>query len=571
MGFQENFNRDDLTALFSSETGHIEVQLMRLPKARLLWLNHRVMHEDRAYAECGATPEAYGQWLIDCCAYAIQPTNDDTLDLVSGICDRYGGAGIAHNGGSGRAAYIGGYHVKGIGRTPLVSVLTDDLHGTGGAYLEECVREAICAEIVAIEFPAGAVPVLAIIETGEFQTWDTDQGPKTERRCLLVRPGFVRPAHFERAPGFISADPKEGAKDAARVRKTWAAALTTCGREQLLAAYPQFWHRWALQLAYGFVHRMAHGGHTSSNIALDGRLVDFGAMAAMPSWARISTMTGGAPVGMDMHFVMLALQTQCQFWGRYLTPELALSENTSSLWRSMGDTYQEQTYVEALRVLGLSRSQSKEILSSDFGSDVRRLLARLLGHFQREQFTIFDGTPEPHVKWDVTSIWLQSAPQHLQSLRDLLLKAMGPLTTTAEQVLVGRCRLRSLNREGLYREAAKEVVYEALDGARKGADLVPTLVASMIDEYIVRHRRDCETEPDNALPIGFAQNADGAFSLFFCLERKCYFAIREWQAGAIGGMEEVRLWVSGFDIHHISFVENIEPKFIGSVFVNQIK
>ena len=138
-------------------------------------------------------------------------------DVTVGYADRYGGSGIGLNGGSGRAAVVNGYLVKGVGRTPLVSSLTDESHASGGAYLEESIRETIFAEIVRAEFPCSAIPVLAIIDTGLIQIFEESAGPKMERRTLLIRPSFIRPAHFERATAYFSGNPKEGQQDTLRV------------------------------------------------------------------------------------------------------------------------------------------------------------------------------------------------------------------------------------------------------------------------------------------------------------------------------------------------------------------
>ena len=571
MEVQDMFPPHDVAALFTAGHGHVEIPLRRLPHARLLWLNQRAMRDDPAFLAAGASAQAYGEWLLDRCAYAMADAGCAGAADATGVADRYGGTGIGHNGGSGRAAYVHGDQVKGVGRTPLVSVLTDELHGSGGAYLEECVREAICAELVAAEFPTGAVPVLAIIETGEVQVWETEHGPKQERRCLLVRPAFLRPAHFERAPGFISTDPKEGAKDAARVRQTWAAALATYGADRMLAAYRQFWPRWSAQLAYAFAYRLPHGGNTSSNIALDGRLLDFGAMAAMPSWARISTMIGGAPVGMDMQFLVQALQAQCVFWGRHVAPQLAAPQQAGALLQAAGAVYQDTLYVEVLRVLGLSRAQSRAVLDSAAGEAIRQHLNRLLGRFQREQFTIFDGTPEPLVAWDVSWLWSDTPPPHLQPLRALLQAAhgaAGAAGTAALRTLAARCKLRSLNRTGMYRDTAKETVYAALEGAAPGEQLTPRRVAEFIDEYVVRNRRDSRHEPGDAAPVGFAGNGTAAYALFYCFHEQRHFAVCEWHEDAAQQAEPSRLWLTSFDSRRLEFLDGSQMPFVGAVFVH---
>jgi len=553
-------------AIFSAPSGHVEVQLRKLAAPRLLWLNTRVMRDDPGFSEAGGTAEAYGRWLMERCAYAVTAEPwDDRTDIL-GVADRYGGAGIGHNGGSGRAAFIHGYHVKGIGRTRLVSILTDMLHGSGGAYLEECVRETIFAEIASAEFPSGAVPVLAIIETGQVQVWDTDNGPKAERRCLLVRPGFLRPAHFERAPGFISDDPLEGAADTARVRNTFLAAAAACGVDELRAAYRAFWVRWAEQLAYAFVHRLPHGGNTASNIALDGRLLDFGAMAAMPSWARVSTMMGGAPVGMDMNFLVQALQTQCQSWAQHLDTDLGSQEEITRTMAEVSTTYRECLWREVLSVLGLSRTESQLLLKGDSDGKLRAAINRLLGHFQREQFTIFDDTPQPRIVWDVDGIWSTPVLPHLQELRCLLEDGLGPLDTLALRLLAARCRLRGTTRTRLFRETTKREVYDAVEAAHPGSSLTPRILDDFISRYVVENRRHDRIEPSQAVAVGFARNNESAFVLFRCLRDDRYFAVVEWRTGALP--DNTRLYLVHIDQDRLIFAGDTVPDFIGAVFLS---
>lgn len=557
-------SRQAFLQIFNADTGHVEVELRKLPNARMLWLNQRAMLEDPAYLSLASDRDAYEQWLLERCAYVISDEPlDGKVDAI-GIADRYGGSGIGHNGGSGRAAFIHEYHVKGIGRTPLVSVLTDRLHGSGGAYLEECVREAIFSELAAAEFPGDAVPVLAIIETGDFQTWTTDHGPKEERRCLLVRPAFMRPAHFERATGFITHNPKEGADDASRVACTFEAASKILGKESMLAMYHAFWPRWAAQLAYAFAHRLAHGGNTSSNISLDGHLVDFGAMAAMPSWARISTMTGGAPVGLDMTFLVQALQMQSHFWGRYMDEALATPAAIAQTMASASTAYQHQLFIEVLRILGLSRHQARRLLAGEHHARVDSAIQRLLAYFQRDQFAIFAGTPAPRLAWDVTAFWSDDVPPHLRELRTLVEHALGPEQGGAAALQMGRNRLRAASRPGVYRETIKEDVYAALDRAYPRNTLTSRIVGNLIDDMVTKHRRDSHVEPDNLVPIGFARNARCAYALHECPTTHIRYAIQEWNVDAEIAVH-TPLPLKDMSATGLHFAERHLPDFSGAV------
>ncbi len=567
-------------ALFNAEGQHVPVRLRRLQRARVLWLNQRVMRNDPRFDVAGGTADAYAAHVLDCCAFAIAADSSAASESceVTGFADRYGGAGIGRNGGSGRAAVVNGYHVKGIGRTPLVSVLTDEAHASGGAYLEECVRETILSELVAAEFPAGSIPTLAIIETGEFQVWDTDNGPKHERRCLLVRPSFVRPAHFERAPGFISADPKEGALDAARVRQFFATAIGLWGREALVDAHQQFWLRWAGQLAYSFVHRLPHGGNTTSNICLDGRLLDFGGMAAMPSWVRATIMLGAPPTGGEMICLAQALQSQAPFLGRYVDPSFGTPQQIAQTLGMAAKRYEAVVLRELLRAVGLTRSHAQDMIAADEGGLLVKALSRVMGHYRREQITIINNdTPSPHRPWDLDQLWEASQPAHLRELRTLLEQRLGLIGShvappreprrCAIRVFAKRCALRLRTRERLYRENAKRDIYVALDGALQGDALTRQCVSDFVSESVANNRRDGAAEPEDASPIGFAQNATASYALFECSRTGQRFAMQEWSAeepnDAVNPDE--RFAIAALTPRGIDFTDPARLRFEGTV------
>jgi hypothetical protein len=524
--------------LFSAETGHVPVRLNRLERPRLLWLNRRMMRRDPQF---GAMPDerAYTQHLLRSCSFEIAEENEATTvsDVgIVAIADRYGGMGIGRNGGSGRAVYVNGYHVKGVGRTPLISALTDRAHASGGAYLEECVREAVFSELAGAEFPFGAVPVLAIIETGAVQIWDTDHGPKPERRCLLVRPAFIRPAHFVRAADFISISPTEGALDAQRVARTAEAACEHFGRETFGACWRAFWARWAEQLAYAYVHRLNHGGNTESNIALDGSLLDFGATTALPSWARITTTQGGPPAGLDLLFLVQACQAVAPFLGRYVDEKMGSPQALGALLAQAQGRYRETVMREVLRTLGLTRLQSAQLMQSALSGQLVAAVNRLITYFAREQFTIFDGMPNPRLPWDLERFWCSQQPEHLREMRTLLEAAIARRLlgeAPAEGVLqcmAARSLMRTRTRDGLFRDHIKRELYASLDGSFAGDDLTSQQVCQVIDRCVLRHRRDSPVEPEDSSPMGFARGRDAAYALFIDRVSGQPFAVQEWHA-----------------------------------------
>lgn len=528
----------EVSRIFCSTTGHIPVRLVPLTNPRILWLNRRAMRHDPQFSQAG-NEAAYEQHLLRSCAFSIIANTEGGSDGEEGliaIADRYGGAGIGRNGGSGRAVVVNGYHVKGVGRTPLVSPLADRAHNSGCAYLEECVREVMFSELVDAEFPFGAVPVLAIIETGVLQTWISGDGPRLERQCLLVRPAFIRPAHFARAIEYYSGNPKEGYLDALRVSSTIKASVEFFGREQVVATWRQFWLRWAEQLGYAYVHRLDLSGNSESNIAWDGKLLDFGAMTALPSWARISTIQGGNPSGMGMRSLVQAFTTILPFVARYVDETLAAAEQVSALLAQASDRYKKTVIREVLRALGFTRLQSSCLLRSPLANNTASAVSRLVAYFAREQFSIFDGIPEPRIHWDCDRFWSDKPPAHMHEMRAVFSEAIAQgvfaceSTSSMQYGLAALSKFRTQTRYDLFRDRIKPNLYPELDGSFPGNSLTQAVVDQIINSWVVRNRRDCRVEPTRAVPIGVSRGGRSGYMLFRCLNTERLFAIEEWHA-----------------------------------------
>ena len=472
--------------LLGPDMGHVPVPLQRLPSARVLWLNQRAMREDPRFAHCGSDAQRYAQHLVDSCAFQIASIGNASDAL--GHADRYGGERIGFNGGSGRAVMVNGYHVKGVGRTPLVSALTSEGHASGGAYLEECVRETIFAEVVAAEFPSSAVPTLAIIDTGLVQDWHTDLEPQTERRALLVRPAFVRPAHFQRAAGFQSGYEKEGSLDAQRVRRMFGAAVDMLGADGLAHAIARFWDRWTCQLAYAFVHRLPHGSDNTSNVVLDGRLADFGAMSAVPSWA--ATATAIQPEHFAQRFGAIAhgVRSMAYFFGRHFQREFATETAVKARIDRSLDLYRRAVATEVLRVCGASTATAHDAVAADRASHLWKIAAALIGHYQRETLDLVEATPEPAIAWDLDQLWNTAPPAHLRAMRGVLndlVPAAGRDDATRRNTTLAR------SRPLLFKRELRTSIYRNVDTDRSLApDADSQRVAAMIERVTNESRRD---------------------------------------------------------------------------------
>jgi hypothetical protein len=165
-----------------------------LLNARVLWTIERWFASQRlAIARDADLRGRDEEWLLE--KFAVGAGNGSETSQIERrtvFADRIGDShGISPHGGRGRVATIGHFQVKGIGPTQLVGDATW-MHSHGHMSLTEAVAEAIFGELLDQELPFGAVPVIAIIDTGESCRVPDVDVP----RALIVRPAVFRPAHL---------------------------------------------------------------------------------------------------------------------------------------------------------------------------------------------------------------------------------------------------------------------------------------------------------------------------------------------------------------------------------------
>lgn len=549
---KSQFISPEAAAALWGAAGHPQVALRPIEDPKLLWLNKRAAFADPALARLGGTFDDYASHLLQTCAKLIAG-GDDPAAACTGCADRYGGAGIARNGGSGRAVVIGGYHVKGVGRTPLVSPTASEAHASGGAYLEECVREAIHAEVVAAEFPRGAVPVLAIIDTGIVQEWRFDGKVKRERKCLLVRPAFLRPAHFERALAYPMGNLHEAHADAARVRHAFDWLKDHRGEADAVSCFTHFANGWAEQLAFGFVHRMSHGGHSTSNICLDGALVDFGASTALPTWAKTRVMPGGHVFGHEFAALVDGIKPAMYYWARFADGALSSPDVQAQVIARAGEHYNDTILLEVLRLVGLTRAQARHVLDAYGHPRLLREVGVLIRHFQQDRLDVLAGTPEPVRKWDLHAFWEDAPPHHCRGLRQVLAQAMEESMVQSGDTARRRGKLMQRTRDSLFREDSKDVIYEAVDGV--DADRSPGALHAFINSQVARARRSSAHDFDDAVPVGFAVSDIRSYAMFRETTGRLFFVEEGTQQAAT---HPVRLGRVCEDAHHMQMHVDVE-------------
>jgi len=233
-----------------------------------------------------------------------EPTTAFAAELKEYFAERYGGRGVGLNGGGARCGTTGLVQIKGIGKTPLVGVKsTEAEHSYGGASLQEAVREALWGEICHIALPFGAIRSFGIIETGtHVRNFGLRDRIGMTPRALVLRQPVLRPAHFMRAPGFTP-QAQVGVSDVERTRAAVAVfpmllrSIFSCdfasanGSVGITRCLMELSRRFAWQQAAAQAKRLIHGALASTNIALDGRWLDFGTIGMASDYGRAVVST----------------------------------------------------------------------------------------------------------------------------------------------------------------------------------------------------------------------------------------------------------------------------------------
>jgi hypothetical protein len=228
------------------------------------------------------------------CSYIIDPVSSTQSKIF--FAERYGGSGIQRNGGGARCGFDGNYQVKGIGANPLVGEGTDGRHSNGALGAIHAIYEALWGEVLAQILPYSAVRARAVLLTDVYTDKAFDRSQGKSRRALLVRDPVIRPAHFERAPYFRPQQEYANRliHDARRVRSvihmlSRNLPVSAEGVSEEARRNPRLYcieglcelaRREAWQMAFCRT-RFLRLTTSPSNIAMDGRLMDFNGLSCL--------------------------------------------------------------------------------------------------------------------------------------------------------------------------------------------------------------------------------------------------------------------------------------------------
>lgn len=299
---------------------------------------------------------------IDDYAYFMPISEDDKSACTSSqktfLAERYGGHGIAANGGGVRCGLLNNLHVKGIGQNLLVGEGTDYFHTYGGASANEGIVEALWGEIFHKVLPYGSARVHALIGTNTevpLVLPIPGESPMTAR-ALIVRDAVLRPAHYIRAPYFNPIKETDSlCHDTLRtqyavnhllkaVREIFDDDEYESNRDGYLNdRLIKIFYRYGHQVAAARSKRLMHGSLLSSNISLDARWIDFGTASSMSTWGHIISPKG--PDFLCEELMMHPMIVEFIFSLRKYLPAKLRKElgQTSEYWKHLNTGLEEQS------------------------------------------------------------------------------------------------------------------------------------------------------------------------------------------------------------------------------------
>lgn len=471
----------------------------RLARATVAWLNERWFLERGIDVTRAATRARACAWLVDELGYQV-PDPGDPDDAYrpeerTFHADRYGGSGHVPHGGSGRAGLAGCFQAKGIGPTPLVGDVRAWSYSHGRAWLEEGVREAICAEVAAAEMPHGALPVVAVLDAGLRHRLPS--GELGERRALIVRPAALRLAHFERAPMFRAGDPggeRQTSETADVDRVRGAIAALRAGLEGAPApglrvrGLAEALERVAEQAAFGQVHRLCHGGYLTSNVTLNGELLDFGSFRSVGDWSKVLPLDNMPGFGDELLLLVPAIQSLCFFFRKYGAGAAAAPPERELLVRARR-ALDSRFDRECLRIWGMEE---------ETGDAARAVAAAMREYFAAQQRRIgsFQMGLVPVQGWLGDQLDAIDRPaagslerQILARIDDALAARRGSRDEAGHRLARMTAARLLLPRPALYRERLQGWLWDRLGGQRSPEPPEPDAVAAAVRWTLSSSRR----------------------------------------------------------------------------------
>lgn len=468
---------------------------------------------------------------------------------VVGYADRYGGMGLINNGGAGRGAFYKGRYLKGVGRTPLIGSGQRDWHSDGLLFVEEAARECIFGSLAALEAPWGGVRPIAVIDIGAKDDLRyRDSATNINRTLVVVREPTLRAAHLERALLYRGEETFGGMADEGRVAANISRMVSLLGSEGALKCYVRLWYRWAEQCGYHFVHRLPQSSPSTSNVAIDGRLIDFGGSRSLPDWSFHMTGAGLAPFGTEIDEIVRFLHSG----GMDVIRRLSATEDPVALAtfveKECRRRYARVVVSEVMRLVGFRRTVvDRHLASAKLYGEFEQVVGTLIGR-RRSRYPYEPDWSDGEVRWLLPRFWDRIPPRPLRRLREL-----SDAIVDHDEPMADRTRLRTRSRPELSFAALSARVYEELNPHAEGASYAGPF-RKLVANAVTANRRDSAIEPQRGVPVGFIHTGYQSLALFRT-PTGTMEAYEEFSTPRICGAPKVGLSVLDLSTEHVTLAD----------------
>lgn len=328
----------------------VEFTVCRIESSDTVWFNQQACESVIADAPLSATDFqhrfAYG--VTQCLSFRkLVFSPDDTLIAKA---ERYGGFGVAQNGGGARCGNFNGAQVKGLGPNLLAGKSSEIFHSYGGLLLPAALMELINSECFNNILPVGCIRSLGLIKVGapidllnDFESGLDDSLSEEDRQrlvaaqsALLVREIAIRPGHFLRNHYFRTDSTffDEHPSDIVRLRFLHKQlASNYASTEDFLTDVSKFARACGQQFGFSRIFRIYHGGLSPSNIALDGRWLDVAGISFLPSGYNVSFGTEHASFYEEPIAIADYLQVFLETYAKYNNLSLPIEALIGYYWQ----------------------------------------------------------------------------------------------------------------------------------------------------------------------------------------------------------------------------------------------
>jgi hypothetical protein len=305
--------------------------------------------------------------------------------------------------------------------------------------------------------------------------------------------------------------------DAARVRTVAESFLTRndaeINRFFKSRSPTDIFSRVAKQMAFGAAHRLSHGSYISSNIGINGELIDFGTFHSRPQWIR-EARSDGTVSRTDLEYLDTAVESASYYFktsSAFCARSLGYMKTFKTVLRRI---YERAFQDECLAMLGLFPSHD---------SATGILASRMWQYFccqQRVSPAAFTDLLSSPWLWPVLPMALATdKPQGtLNSDLVVIVNAVkNCIKNKNDRMRIQGTILRCLcPRPGLYPNGLMRSVSDAIASWRDFETGTSQIIANCIDLNIARNRRLWRELPTDTIVI--AQCVQGCSNALLCVD-----------------------------------------------------